>query len=108
MIDLSVERIKNFDFNNITNEHFYSLLNRSCIIYRCNCEKWLYENNFPVLKIPNTNNIVDMRKYVYYHKNVLNVLRKSSSHHIPCLVNHLYSGSWNDGWKNQREKFIKK
>lgn len=107
MIDLSVERIKNFDFNNITNKHFIHYLTGPALFTDA-IEKWLYENNFPVLKIPNTNNIVDMRKYVYYHKNTLNVLRKSSSHQIPCLVNHLYSGSWNDGWKNQREKFIKK
>lgn len=107
IIELSVEKIKKFDFNNILNEHFVHELTGPGLFTEA-IEKWLYDNNFPVLKIPNSNLNRDVRNYFYYHKNILNVLRKGASHHSPCLVNHLYSGHWNDGWIKQRNRFYKK
>jgi mannosyltransferase OCH1-like enzyme len=94
IIDLSVKRIR--ETSKFTGEHFVHNYTGPAV-FTDGIEKWLYDNHYTILK-----NKVD---YSNYQNNVI-YFYPTTFHNNK--VKHLYSGSWKNGWKIERKKFLKK
>ena len=92
IIDLSVERILGMD--EIKGEHIIHYLTGPSV-FTDGIEKYLKENDKPVFN--------DKKKYVFYPDPILKVFSPDIFH--KNIVQHLFTGDDNDGWK--KERFVK-
>ena len=88
IIDLSVERILNTP---IKGEHIIHYLTGPAL-FTDGIELYLKNNNYPVLE--------NKENYVNYPHNILKVFEPKSFH--KNIINHLFAGDDNDGWKKER------
>jgi mannosyltransferase OCH1-like enzyme len=91
IIDLSVERI--LTIPEIKGEHIIHYLTGPSV-FTDGIEKYLKENGKPTFDEENK------YKYYNYPDNCLKVFHADQFHNH--IVTHLFSGSDNDGWKNER------
>jgi mannosyltransferase OCH1-like enzyme len=93
IIDLSVERI--LEIKEIKGEHIIHHLTGPGV-FTDGVEKYLKDNNLITYD--------DRRKYIKYINPVLDVFNDNFFHNH--VVKHLFTGRDNDGWGNDRDKFL--
>jgi len=92
IIDLSVERILNTP---IKGEHIiHYLTGPAC--FTDGIVKYLKEKDLPTFD--------DIGKYYQYDRSILAVFNRENFHNK--FITHLYAGSDQDGWKNERKKVL--
>lgn len=94
VIDLSVERIRSaIKFKGRNFVHYYT----GPTVFTEGIDKWLTTNKCATLK--------NKMNYSVYHNNIMHI-------HLFCFhknnVKHLYSGSWDDGWKHEKKTYLQK
>jgi mannosyltransferase OCH1-like enzyme len=92
IIDLSVERILNTEIKGEDIIHY--LTGPAC--FTDGIQKYLKENNLPTYD--------NVNKYFKYPSHVLAVFNGNNFHYK--FVEHLYAGSDDDGWKNEKKYVI--